>query len=131
MGYYIGNEVVFHDGLPLSNAITIFNPPKGMEEEVKKECKGSMEFDLMKKPNYVFYSDRRYDGMKVSHYHPKHQDEFTTNDFFYIQFIQKHLPEEYKSLCEGVKTKEELERRIYDIKVDDMDLFTYLHIHRP
>lgn len=130
MGYYIGNEVVFHDGLSLSNAITILNPPKGLEEEVKKECKGSIELDLTKRPNYIFYSDRRYNGVKVTYFHPEHQNKTTTEDSFYIEFIRRHLPEEYKSLCDGITTKEELERKIYETKVDDMDLFTYLHIHR-
>ncbi len=131
MGYYIGNEVVFHDGIPLSNAICMINPPKEIEEELKEECKGSLEVDLTKKPNYIFYSDRRYDGVEVPYYHPLYQDSFITSDFFYIQFIQQHLPEEYKSLCEGVETKKELEERMYETKVDGMDLFTYLHIHRP
>lgn len=131
MGYYLGNEVVFHDGLPLSNAITILNPPKGMEKEVKKECKGSIELDVTKRPNYIFYSDRRYNGVEVSYYHSEHQNKTTTEDSFYIEFIRRHLPEEYKSLCDGMTTKEELEKKIYETKVDDMDLFTYLHIYRP
>ncbi len=134
MGYYIGNEVVFHDGLPLSNAICVVNPPKSLEEEIKESCKwdGDLnKLDMTKRPNYVFYSDRRYDGVKVPYYHHLFQDSITTDDFFYIEFIQRHLSEEYKSLCEGVETKEELERRMYATKVDGMDLFTYLHIHRP
>ncbi len=81
-------------------------------------------------PNYVFYSDRRYDGTKYTYFHPNHRDKDTTTNDFYIQFIREHLSTQYKYLCENVNSKEELETRIFETKVKNMDLFTYLYIYR-
>ncbi len=123
-GYYIGNEIVFHDGIPLCNCIEVCG--KNIDFQIPYQLK----LDLERAPNYIFYSDRRYDGTKVPYYHIDHRSEYTTSDEFYIHFIRKHIPEKYKYLCENVSTKEELETRIFETKVDHMDLFTYLYIYR-
>jgi hypothetical protein len=120
--YYIGNEVVFHDGIHLSNCLKIFT-----NVIIENPISYQLNLDLCRKPFYVYYSDRKYDGIEISFY--KSDLTMSTNEF-YIDFIQKHLPNKYKYLCENVTTKEELENRIYNTKVNGFDLFTYLYIFR-
>lgn len=125
MGYYLGNEVVFHDGISLSNCICILN-----KEQIDLPIPFELKLDLNKKPNYVYYSDRKYDGIKIKYFNKDYRDEFTTSDEFYINFIRKHLPERFKYLCDNVQTKKELELKIFEVKINDLDLFTYLHLSR-
>jgi len=123
-GEYIGNEIVFHDGIYLSNNIGIFG-------KTNIQIPHKLRFEMDKKPNYIYYSDRKYSGIYRKYFHHEYQNEITTSDSYYIKMIHQYLPDEYKYLCNGVKSKKELEIRIYHTKVEDMDLFTYLHIFRP
>lgn len=120
-----GNEVIFHDGIPLSNCLSIIG-----KETNEIMIHHQLRLDLHKKPNYVFYSDRRYDGTPIHYFHHEHRHENTTTDAFYIEFIRNHLPDSYKYLCDHVSKKVELELKIYSTKIDDYDLFTYLSITR-
>lgn len=120
---YIGNEIIFHDGIYICNNIGIFG-------EINISIPYEYRLEMDKKPNYIYYSGRKYSGIPIPFFHQEHRNEITISDLFYIQWIKTYLPEEYKFLCDGVETKEELENRIYETKVDGMDLFTYLHIHR-
>ncbi len=124
--YYAGNEVVFHDGTYFSNAI------KAIGKNINVSINDSNQYilEVERLPNYVFYSDRRYDGTKYKYFHPNHRDKDTTTNEFYIEFIREHLPIQYKYLCENVNSKEELEKRIFETKINDIDLFTYLYIYR-
>lgn len=124
--YYIGNEVVFHDGTYFSNAICAI----GKEINIRLNSSNNYKIDYERLPNYVFYSDRRYDGSKFKYFNTLHRDEDTTTTEFYVNFMKAHLPEKYKYLCENVSSKEELEMKIFETKVNHMDLFTYLYIHR-
>jgi hypothetical protein len=124
--YYIGNEVVFHDGTYFSNAICAI----GKELNIMINSLNKYKIDDERLPNYVFYSDRRYDGSKFKYFNPSHRDEDTTSTEFYVNFMKAHLPEKYKYLCENVSSKEELEQRIFETKVKDMDLFSYLYVYR-
>ncbi len=125
MECYVGNEVVFHDGIHMSNCIKVIG--KNLEEN---PIPYELKLDLDKKPNYIYYSDRRYDGTKSTYFNPLYRDLTVTKDEYYINFMREHLPEEYKYLCENVETKEEMENRIYNIKIDNMDLYTYLYVNR-
>jgi hypothetical protein len=124
--YYIGNEVVFHNGIYLCNAIKIYCG----ENDYEYDFNHNLIIDYEVKPNYVYYSDRFYDGMVVYYFNPLYRDKHTTSDDFYINFIKEHLDEKYKYLCDNVSTKEELENRIYETKVNDIDLYTHLYISR-
>ncbi len=124
--YYAGNEVVFHDGTYFSNII------KAISKDINVTINDSNHYilDTERLPNYVFYSDRRYDGSTFTYFNIEHRDKYVTSNEFYIEFIREHLPTQYKYLCENVSTKEELEKRIFETKVNHMDLFTYLYIYR-
>lgn len=124
--YYVGNEVVFHDGTYFSNAICAI----GKELNIRLNSSNNYKIDDKRLPNYVFYSDRRYDGSKYKYFNPLHRDEDTTSTEFYVNFMKAHLPEKYKYLCENVSSKEELEHRIFETKVNHMDLFSYLYVYR-
>ncbi len=122
---HVGNEVVFHDGIHLSNCLAILN-----KDNIENPIPFELKLDLERKPCYVYYSDRRYNGTKQTYFHLEHRGECITTDDFYIQFIRKHLPDEYKYLCDDVSTKIELEEKISKTKINNMSLFIYLHINR-
>ncbi len=123
--HYVGNEVVFHDGIPLSNCLHIFN-----KDKIDIPIPYELILDLDVKPCYIYYSDRMYDGITQYYFDINHRNETTTTNEFYIDLIRKHLPERFKYLCDNVSTKEELERKIHTTKINDMNLFTYLFIYR-
>ena len=62
--YYLGNEVVFHDGTYFSNAICAI----GKELNITLNSSNIYKIDYERLPNYVFYSDRLYDGEKFKYF---------------------------------------------------------------
>ena len=123
---YVGNEVIFHDGIWMSNCLGML----GFEYNHPFELK----LDLDRKPSYLFYSDRCYDGTELSFYRMDLiEDDIENNkvsDKFYIEFVRKQLPDRLKHLCDNVTNKSEMEYVLFETKIGGMDLITYYYIYR-
>lgn len=114
---YIGNEVIFHHSVPLQNASHILTTCDGV---MKINPYHNLQLNMNLKHMCVFYSDMYYTGLKIPYY--KRDGVTTTSDEFYIEFIRRELPAEFKYLCDGVHTKDELEKALADL-----NLFTQLN----
>lgn len=115
---YIGNEVIFHHSVPLQNASHILTTSDGV---MKKNPSHNLQLNMNLKRMCVFYSDMYYTGRPIPYYK---RGVTTTSDEFYIDFIRRELPTEFKYLCDGagVHTKYQMEKAL-----EDLDLFTQLN----
>jgi hypothetical protein len=115
---YIGNEVIFHHSIPLQNSSHVI-----IGGTMTANPMYNLKLNLKLTRNCVFYSDKFYSGVDVNYYC---QDGVTkTSDAFYIDLMRRELPEEFKHLCDGTKSKIDMEQAIMNCHDD---LFTYLHV---
>ena len=117
---YIGNEVVFHDGIPIHNCCKVYN---GKDVLDSKDYKINYNLKLDKKIGfYLHYADILYTGMEIEQYNKVDPDKW------YSEWFRKHLPEEYLYLFDGLESRKEITNRMADIKVDGKDLLTHLYL---
>lgn len=118
------NEIVFHKSIPLGLAMEVIGFDEAGQASALSVATApvaaSVDAAAGAPANYVFYSDCYYSGMNISYY--KQPDVYETTAAFYIAFIRRHLPEEFKYICDTVTTKFEMEDAL-----DSHGLITYLH----
>ncbi len=123
LGYYpsyIGNEVVFHDGLPIHNCCKVYNG-KEVVDSKEYEIEYSLKLDI-REGFFLHYADLFYTGIDIPLYNK------VDPDIWYRDWFRKHLPGEYMYLFDGLETRKEINNRMADIKVDGKDLLTYLYL---
>ena len=70
--YYIGNEIVFHDKINISNCIDII----GCDLKIDHK----LNLDLISLPCYLYYSDDHYGGIDIKYLN---KENICTTDEFY------------------------------------------------
>lgn len=112
--YYIGNEIIFHNKIDISNCIDIIGCDLKIEHK--------LNLDLISYPSFLYYSDDHYGGINIKYLN---KEDIATSNEFYINFTRNILPDKYKYLCDNCTTKKELEENIKNTKINNIDLFTY------
>ena len=111
---YIGNEIVFHNKINISNCIDIIGGDLKIDHK--------LNLDLISSPCFLYYSDDHYGGIDIKYLN---KEDTCISDEFYINFTRNILPTKYKFLCDTCSTKKELEENIKNTKINNIDLFTY------
>ena len=121
------NEVVFHDSIPLQNAVYIYKYDQSYLQPIEDYgITHKITLDI-KSGAYLYYSDIYYTGMEVPYYH--RDDYFTTTDEFHRDYCLKYLGK-FRNVIDDCYTKLEIDDRISSYKIDNIDLMTHLYINR-
>jgi hypothetical protein len=125
---YIGNELIFHDAIPLNNSIEFKYSAKCIKRiEYSDTVEYNLTLDLDRKPCKIYYSDAFYNGIEVPYFN-KNIIEFKYNH--YKNWIKRHIPTKYHLICDNSTTKKMLDTNLHDITINNMNVFTYYFIYR-
>jgi hypothetical protein len=103
------NEVVFHNQIPLCNLINVVGSPVTWNPDFH------LSIDEITPPSYIYFSGCMYSGERYSFFRAP-SENMTSATFFY-QWLQKHLPQEWKHIVNE------------EMKIFEMDIALNQTIH--